>query len=399
MKKFDLADFRQKALPTEEQIMADWTGSPDQPVASVICTTFNQVDYIEDAIRGYLLQRTDFPFEILLHDDASTDGTAEIVASYQKRYPRIVRAILQKKNLYSQGVQIFLIPAREARGQYLALCDGDDFWIDEEKLALQVNALRANRECRICFHKTRHALNRKSSLERQSLRGWLRQRAIYPRRPAIVRTNAVIIGDGAYIPTASIVVTRETLLGLPAWQAACPVGDFFIQVLGSHPTGALFIPRSMSAYRINATGSWSSTTYSSPEKAAAFYSGMTAGLQAMDRHFDGQYAFEIGLLTRLLIARWQHDTPPATAAASHRPSSWLGQLRERASARLHGIRTFSVFLLYTLIQHIVLARYTIGARPARRSLPEPAARADALAGLQPDEHWPVDPGHPKGLLK
>lgn len=395
MKKFDLADFRQKALPTEEQIMADWTGLPDQPVASVICTTYNQVDYIEDAIRGYLLQRTDFPFEILLHDDASTDGTAEIVASYQKRYPRIVKAILQKKNLYSQGVQIFLIPAKEARGQYLALCDGDDFWIDEEKLALQVDALRANRECRICFHKTRHALNRKSSLERQSLRGWLRQLAIYPRRPAIVRTNAVIIGDGAYIPTASIVVTRETLLGLPAWQAACPVGDFFIQVLGSHPAGALFIPRSMSAYRINATGSWSSTTYSSPEKAAAFYSGMTAGLQAMDRHFDGQYAFEIGLLTRLLIARWQHDTPPATATAdSAEPSSWLRPLRDGTCAHLHRIRTFGAFLLYTLVQHIVLARHNFGALPARSSLGQSEDRPAAL-----DTSWPADPAPSKGGLK
>lgn len=387
MKKTHPDDFRQQALPSEEQIMADWAGSPDQPVLSVICTTYNQVDYIEDALRSFLLQKTRFPFEVIVHDDASTDGTTAVILNYQRSYPRIIKPLIQQENQYSQGQQVFLLAAKAARGQYFALCDGDDFWIDEDKLALQVNALRANSACRICFHQTRHALNRKTSLEKQSLRGKLRQLAIYPRRPAIIRTKAVIVGDGAYIPTAAIVVTREALLGLPEWMSICPVGDFFIQALCSHPAGALFIPRNMSAYRINAAGSWTSTTYSAPDKAATFYSRMIAGLQAMDRHFDGQYGFEIGLLTRLLIARWRHTTPPAAAAG---PAGWLRPLRD-GTGRL---RTFAAFLLYTLVQHSVLARHNLGAQPARSSLGRPGDRPVAL-----DAGWPADPAPSKGVLK
>ena len=120
----------------------------DEPVVVSICSiAFNHQDYIRQALDGFLEQVCDFRVEILIYDDASTDGTADIIRDYAARYPTIFRAFLQSVNLFSKGVNPyygFVMPA--ARGEYLAFCDGDDFWTDPDKLARQVAVLRAEPE-------------------------------------------------------------------------------------------------------------------------------------------------------------------------------------------------------------------------------------------------------------
>jgi glycosyltransferase involved in cell wall biosynthesis len=121
-------------------------------MVSVCCTTFNHQDYIEDAIQGFLIQETSFPFEILVHDDASTDDTAEIIAKYRDLYPSIFRVVAQRENQMSRGHRIlaeFLLPI--ARGKYIAICEGDDFWVDPLKLQKQVAFLEANEDFVICY--------------------------------------------------------------------------------------------------------------------------------------------------------------------------------------------------------------------------------------------------------
>lgn len=108
---------------------------------SVCCVTFNQVDYIRQALDGFLQQTTDFCVEILVHDDASTDGTAEIVAEYAQRYPGLIKAILQTDNQYSRGVNVMGLLRQAALGEYLAYCEGDDFWQDPNKLYAQAHYL------------------------------------------------------------------------------------------------------------------------------------------------------------------------------------------------------------------------------------------------------------------
>lgn len=131
-------------LRNEKEIMQAWNPA-DKPLVSVACITYNHEKYIEDAIEGFLIQETDFPFEILIHDDASTDNTANIVREYVEKYPNIIKPIFQKENQYSKGFKMnleFNFP--RAKGKYIALCEGDDYWTDPKKLQIQVVFLEEN---------------------------------------------------------------------------------------------------------------------------------------------------------------------------------------------------------------------------------------------------------------
>lgn len=114
------------------------------PLVSISCITFNHVDYIRVAIEGFLMQQTTFPVEILIHDDASTDGTADIIKEYESLYPHIIKPIYQVENQYSKGIKISITyNYPRARGKYIALCEGDDYWTDPMKLQKQIELLRS----------------------------------------------------------------------------------------------------------------------------------------------------------------------------------------------------------------------------------------------------------------
>ena len=115
-----------------------------KPLLSIICTTFNHAKFVKQTLAGFLLQQTNFPIEIIIHDDASTDGTQDIIKDYAKKDSRI-KLILQTENQYSQNIKplgYFCFPM--AAGKYIALCEGDDYWVDPLKLQKQVDFLEAN---------------------------------------------------------------------------------------------------------------------------------------------------------------------------------------------------------------------------------------------------------------
>ncbi|MCB2209909.1 glycosyltransferase [bacterium] len=126
---------------------------PSSPLVSILCITYNQENFIADALNGFVMQQTSFPFEIIIHDDASTDGTAEIIKDFEKEYPDLIRAIYQTENQYSQGIIVEEPLYRMARGRYIAICEGDDYWIDAQKLEKQVDFMIAHPDCSICYHK------------------------------------------------------------------------------------------------------------------------------------------------------------------------------------------------------------------------------------------------------
>ena len=124
-------------------------------LVSICCTAFNHEDYIAQTLDSFLMQETDFPFEILVSDDASADRTADIIRDYAARRPGIVRPFLLEENQFSRGVNLYtdvLLPA--ARGKYAALCEGDDYWTDPRKLQLQADFLRAHPDYSAVAHNT-----------------------------------------------------------------------------------------------------------------------------------------------------------------------------------------------------------------------------------------------------
>ena len=117
---------------TQEQIMQNWSiKNTENPLVSVRCITYNHEPYIAQAIDGFLMQKTDFPFEVIIHDDASTDKTADIIREYEKKYPLIIKPIYQTENQYSKrDGSVAKVIDSKLRGRYIAYCEGDDYWID-----------------------------------------------------------------------------------------------------------------------------------------------------------------------------------------------------------------------------------------------------------------------------
>lgn len=140
------------APPAESEISQHWRSAQyNDPIVSIICHTFNHEKFIKDALNGFLMQVTDFPFEIIVHDDASTDATRSVLHEYQRKYPTILKVILQEKNQFSRGIRPPNFTFSEARGQYIALCEGDDYWFDEEKLQKQVDYLKSHPKCVVVY--------------------------------------------------------------------------------------------------------------------------------------------------------------------------------------------------------------------------------------------------------
>lgn len=117
---------------------------------SICCISYNHQDFIADAIEGFLAQKTNFTFEILIDDDCSTDNTQAIISKYQKKYPHLIKANLRDKNI--GVIDNVLANMGRAEGKYIALCEGDDYWVDEYKLQRQFDALENNPDCSFCGH-------------------------------------------------------------------------------------------------------------------------------------------------------------------------------------------------------------------------------------------------------
>ena len=121
---------------------------------SILTMVYNQAQYIRQALDSFLSQKTDFEYEILIHDDHSTDGTVDIIREYESRYPGKIRSVLQEENKYTKGEHLitkYLVPL--ARGKYYAICECDDYWCDDTKLQKQYDALEAHPECSMAAHK------------------------------------------------------------------------------------------------------------------------------------------------------------------------------------------------------------------------------------------------------
>lgn len=211
---------------------------------SVLCTTYNQSIYLEQTLESILCQKVDFPYELIIHDDASIDGTDAIAREYETRYPEIVRVIIESENQYSKGAD-FITPLirNHARGRYIALCEGDDFWIDDQKMQMQRDALRDHPECDMCAclgcTVTEDGRTEVSQIRPQ-------------KHDGILSVRDVILGGGQYLITAGLFFRKEMLDDLYGMDSL----DYSLQIRGAVRGGIYYIDKKMAVYRRYAKGSW-----------------------------------------------------------------------------------------------------------------------------------------------
>lgn len=172
----------------------------DFPLVSIICTSYNHELFISDALEGFIMQKTSFPFEIIVCDDASTDSTASIIKQYEKQFPKLFKTFYHTENQYSKGIPFFtneLITS--SVGKYIALCEGDDYWIDPLKLQKQVDFLDKNTAYTMCFH---NAIERwEHDINKNNLFSKVRDRdysGFYLLKNWIIPTASVMLRSSIY---------------------------------------------------------------------------------------------------------------------------------------------------------------------------------------------------------
>lgn len=124
----------------------------NKPKLSVICITYNHKNFIRDCLNGFIIQKTNFPFEVLIHDDASTDGTTDIIREYVQKYPDVLIPFYEEENQFKKYDFCRYVLYPRIKGNYVALCEGDDYWTDPTKLEKQVDFLESHKDYSLCFH-------------------------------------------------------------------------------------------------------------------------------------------------------------------------------------------------------------------------------------------------------
>lgn len=215
------------------------------PAVSVLCVTYNHIGFIRDAIEGFLMQETSFPVEIIIHDDASSDGTTKIIHEYHDKFP-FFRSVIQPVNLWPNIPRADELSSKYCRGQFIALCEGDDYWTDPTKLQKQVYLLQQNPTASFCCHNTL-MVN-----EKMEASGQLR-----PQNPSLIHSIEELLGSN-FIHTSSIVFRKSMLGEFPAWYHTAPMGDWPLCILLAEKGKFLYINEVMSHYRLHGQSSWSS---------------------------------------------------------------------------------------------------------------------------------------------
>lgn len=245
-------------------------------VVSVICNAYNHEPYIRECLESLVSQRTRFPIEILVHDDASSDGTAKVIREFAERCPGLVLPIYESENQYSRG-NLHRIQHARARGRYIAYCEGDDLWTDPMKLQKQVAAMEAHPEVDICAH----------AAIRIDERG--KRSAVAPREAdCVIPADDVIRGGGYFVATSSLMARATLDAAMPGFRRRLTM-DYTLQIHGALRGGMLYLKDSMSIYRYRTPGSWSAKHRSDLDRQRAHAIAACDMLACLDRETDGRY--------------------------------------------------------------------------------------------------------------
>lgn len=257
---------------------------------TIFCLTYNHKDYIADAIEGFLKQKTTFPYRVLIYDDASTDGTQDIIRRYLIDYPNIITAILSETNWYSKAkcfhTKIVQITEPFIMGQYIAWCEGDDYWTDEYKLEKQINYIDCHPGCSMCAH---------ASMWLDCNTGILKEYRPYDTS-RVLTEEEVLLQPNGNLSTASLLYRREIWFRDDAFPKA-DVEDVLLQWYAVLKGYVYYFNEIMSVYRYSHEGSWTSDVIKNKDKYYIHSFKMLNFLNEFNRYTQEQYCNYIKKMT------------------------------------------------------------------------------------------------------
>ena len=222
----------------------------DEIKVSVLCTVYNHEKYLRNCLDGIVEQKTNFKYELLVHDDASTDNSAKIIKEYELKYPDIVKPIYQTENQYSKKpaggiINNFLVP--KAKGRYFAICEGDDFWTDENKLQMQFDYMEQNDDC---FLVATDGIINDMVIGEQ----YYQERSKKDRDFSL---SECILGGGGLFLTCSFFMRKEVKTTMPACFNCESIGDYQIPFYAAVLGRVHYIAKATCQYNYGVAGSWS----------------------------------------------------------------------------------------------------------------------------------------------
>lgn len=212
----------------------------DSVKVSACIVTYNQAAYIRDCLEGVINQEVDFGYEIVIGDDCSSDGTSEICEEYAANYPTLVRYHRREKNLGMHGN--WLQTLMECKGEYIAICEGDDYWTESIKLQKQVKFLESNPDYSICFHNVYVTYNERNVYDH-----------LFHEKHIPITTTIETILRGNYINTCSVIYRNQNK-AYPDYIYKSPVGDWVLHVHFAQLGKIYYMNQPMATYRIHSGG-------------------------------------------------------------------------------------------------------------------------------------------------
>jgi glycosyltransferase involved in cell wall biosynthesis len=268
---------------------------------SVAMVTYDHEAFIAEAIESVLKQQTHFKVELVIGEDCSTDGTSAIAQVYAERFPERIRLLLSEHN---QGMMVnFTTVLNTCRGRYVALLDGDDYWIDSAKLQKQVDFLESHPECAICFHDVVAIFENQEGKSR---------RFCSPMQKEISTLEDLLLDN--FIPACSCMFRRGLFGALPAWFVTLPWGDWPLHILNAQYGDVGYIDDLMGVYRVHSGG-----VSQSPGRPKEIYNGRIRMFRALDKQLDHRYH---ALIKQQIAVNYYRK-----AALERRQGSKLGALR------------------------------------------------------------------------
>ena len=302
-----------------------------KPLVSICCLTYNHAPYIRRTLDGFLMQETEYPLEIVIHDDASTDGAQDIIRKYASRKPELYRLILQSENQWSKvgdAVTRNLIDA--ASGKYVLFCEGDDYWTDPQKINKQVDYMEAHPECSMCIH----AVNVVNLAGESVIKTGEKHAAEGDRD---FTADEIIGAQPGTTCTCSYCMRREYMENWPEFFKVADVGDYPLSILMAIHGTVHYMDEIMADYLEMHPGSWSDVTYKDMDRILQHARNRRQVLLLLNEYTNGQYEETIG--AQVLQAEYH------IASLSHDYKALTGRKLRTIVREHHGLRERIKFVL------------------------------------------------------